>query len=205
MIYPRQLESGELIQDNQMVTYREHMQQKHRLLFLSGVITGETSAHDLIMTMDTLSNEPIKLVITSSGGDLDSTFLLYNTFKIVKSPIITIGRYCASGAAILLAAGHKRYLYSYAKIMLHLPAGQMGGDARDWDIQHKQMVNYKNKMVDILRKCGATKSHSEILADIDRDFWMEPIEAITYGLADGIFTPEIWQSLIRGEENDYMI
>ncbi len=204
MMYPRQLESGELIQDNQMVTYREHMQQKHRLLFLNGVITGETSAHDLILAMDTLSDEPIKLVITSSGGDLDSTFLLYDTLKMVESPIITIGRYCASGAAILLAAGKKRYLYDHARVMLHLPAGQMGGDAKDWDIQHKQMTQYKNKIVDILCECGVGKKREEILKDIDRDFWMDPTEAIAYGLADEIFTSEIWGSLIKGE-NDYVI
>ena len=210
MMYPRKTKlNGKevLVSDIEMCGYREHMTQNHRILFLTGYIgarcvtcgTGETDSHNLLMALDTLSHDPIRLVITSPGGDLDSTFLFYDTMKLIKSPIITIGRYCASAAAMLLASGSERYLFPHAKIMLHLPAGQMGGDARDWDIQHKQMDNYRSKMVDILVDCGATKSREDILFDIDRDFWLEPKEAIEYGLADEIISPEIWQGMIKGD------
>lgn len=53
------------------------------------------------------------------------------------------------------------------------------------------MQKYKNKMVSILLECGARRSHEEILADIDRDLWLEPEEAIDYGLADEVMTPKI--------------
>jgi len=200
MLYPRIItisKGDSLVDDTQMVGYKEHMTQNHRILFLSGVITGEMDAHNLLMALDTLSHDPIRLVITSPGGDLDSTFLFYDTMKIIQSPIETIGRYCASAAAMLLAAGSKRYLFPHAKVMLHLPAGQMGGDSKDWDIQHRQMEQYRNRMVDILCECGVKKSHNEILADIDRDFWMEPKAAIAYGLADEILTSEVWQNWIK--------
>ena len=197
MLYPRQLPNGKLVQDTQMVAYREHLTREHRILFLSGLITGETESHNLFLALDTISHDPIKLVITSPGGELDSAFLFYDTMRLIKSPIETVGRYCASAAAMLLAAGSKRYLFPHAKVMLHLPAGQMGGDAKDWEIQHKQMIGYKNKMVDILCECGATKSREEILIDMDRDFWLEPKEAILYGLADKVITPDIWQSGIK--------
>ena len=110
----------------------------------------------------------------------------------MKSPIITVGRYCASAAAIILAAGTKRYLFPHAKVMLHLPSGQMGGDSKDWEIQHREMQKYKDKIVDILCENGAKKSREEILSDIDRNFWLEPQEAINYGLEDEIITPEVW-------------
>lgn len=197
MLYPRFTEYGELIQENQMVGAKEHFLQVYRTMFLTGVITGETDSHNVLMAMDTVSHDPIKLVITSAGGDLDSTFLFYDTMKFIQSPVITIGRYCASAAAILLAAGSKRYLQPHCKVMLHLPAGQMGGDAKDWDIQHRQMQSYRTKVVDILIECGAKKSKEDILNDIDRDFWMEPEEAIEYGLADEIMSPEVWQSWIK--------
>ena len=195
MLYPRITKKGTLIQDNQMCGAKEHMLQVHRTMFFSGLITGETDSHNVLMSLDTISQEPIKLVITSPGGDLDSTFLFYDTMKLIKSQVITVGRYCASAAAILLAAGSRRYLFPYAKVMLHLPAGQMGGDAKDWDIQHKQMESYRNKVVDILCECGAKKTRTEILEDIDRDFWLEPDEAVEYGLADGVMTSEIWEGL----------
>ena len=202
MLYPRIAQVNDcnvLVDDTQCVGYKEHMADCHRILFLSGIITGEMDNHNLLMTLDSLSDEPIKLIITSPGGDLDATFLLYDTIKSMRSPVITVGRYCASAAAILLAAGSKRYLYEHSKVMLHLPAGQMLGDSKDWDIQHNQMGKYRNTVVDILCKCGAKKSRGEILNDIDRDFWMEPKEAIEYGLADEIWSPEVWRGWIKKE------
>lgn len=194
-----------LVSDDQMCGWREHMTQEHRVLFLSGVIgikcpacrRGETDSHNLLMTLDTLSNEPIKLVITSPGGDLDSTFLFYDTMKMVKSPIITIGRYCASAAALLLAAGNKRYLYPHAKVMLHLPSAVLQGDSRDIDIAHKQLHEYQDKVVTILQENGVKLSPEQIFSDIDRDFWLDPNEAIQYGLADEILTKEIWEGLCQ--------
>jgi ATP-dependent Clp protease protease subunit len=200
MLYPRTFNlNGEdiLVDDTQMTGYKEHMTQEYRTLYLDGVITGDSSPRQLLGALDTLSHEPIKLFITSAGGDLDTTFLFYDVMKRIQSPIITIGDYCASAAAILLAAGNKRYLSPHAKVMLHLPAGQMGGDARDWDIQHRQMEKYRNAVVDILRECGVKKSHDEILTDIDRDYWMSAEEAISYGLADEIMSKEVWQSWIK--------
>ena len=197
MLYPRQTKDGELVLDTQMVSWKEHLSQEYRILSFDGVITGDTSPRQLLRALDSLSHDPIKIFITSPGGELDSTFLFYDTMKMIKSPIITIGEYCASAAAIILAAGSKRYLYPHAKVMLHLPAGQMGGDAKDWDIQHRQMVQYRNRVVDILIECGVKKSREEILADMDRDYWLDPLEAISYGLADAIMTPEIWQEWIK--------
>jgi len=199
MLYPRIARVGEkdvTIADYEMVSYKEHMTQEHRILYLDGVISGDSSPRQLLGALDTLSHDPIKLFITSPGGDLDTTFLFYDVMKRIKSPVITIGDYCASAAAILLAAGYKRYLSPHAKVMLHLPAGQMGGDARDWDIQHKQMEKYRKAVVDILRECGVKKSHDEILTDIDRDYWMSAEEAIEYGLADEILSKETWEEWI---------
>ena len=198
MLYARTF-NNKLVQDNQMVGYREHMTTEHRILFLTGPLTGDTEPHNLMMALDTISHDPVKLIITSPGGELDSTFLFIDTMKMIKCPVETIGRYCASAAAIILASGAKgkRYLLPHAKVMLHLPAGQMGGDSKDWEIQHKQMLGYKNRIVDILCECGVTKTREEILADIDRDFWLDPQEAIDYGLADQILTTEMWQEWIK--------
>jgi len=201
MLYPRIARVGErdvTIADYEMVSYKEHMTQEHRILYLDGVISGDSSPRQLLGALDTLSHDPIKLFITSPGGDLDTTFLFYDVMKRIQSPVITIGDYCASAAAILLAAGSKRYLSPHAKVRLHLPAGQMGGDARDWDIQHTQMEKYRKAVVDILRECGVKKSHEEILNDIDRDYWMNAEEAINYGLADKIIDKEIWGEWIDG-------
>ena len=205
MIYPRIITlNGEevLVDDSQMVGYKEHMTQEYRMLFLSGTI-GETESHNLLMALDTLSHDPIKIVITSGGGDLDSTFLLIDTMKIIQSPIITIGRYCASAAALLLASGKERYLFPHAKVMLHphkIFLGETPLSDAEIDVVRQESGKYKEKMVDILIECGARKSRAGILADIEnKNFWLEPKEAIAYGIADEILSPEIWQSWLKEE------
>lgn len=200
MLYPRIARVGEvdkLVSESQCVGYKEHMTQEHRILFLSGVISGEMDSQNLLLALDSLSHDPIKIVITSPGGDLDTTFLFIDTMKLIQSPVITIGRYCASAACLVLASGEERYLYPHAKTMLHLATGQMGGDYKDFAIQHKLMVSYQNKIVDILTEAGVKKSRDEILADIDRDFWLDPKEAMDYGLADKILKPDIWRNWVE--------
>jgi len=204
MLYPRVARVGDidkLVNDNQMVSYGEHLAQEHRILRLSGAITGEFAFHDFLMSMDSPSvnpkHESIKIIITSPGGDLDATFLLIDTMRLIQSPIITIGRYCASAACLILASGDERYLYPHAKTMLHLATGAMGGDYKDFAIQHKLMVSYQDKIVDILTEAGVKNSRDEILEDIDRDFWLDPQEAIDYGLADKVMKPEIWDKWIE--------
>ena len=217
MLYPRvvRLNGKEtLCDDTQCVGYKEHMTQNHRLLFLTGIIGarcitcggGENDSHNLLMALDSPKlnpdHKPIRIMITSPGGDVDSTFLLIDTMKIIQSPVITIGKFCASAACLLLASGSKRYLYPHAKTMMHLATGQMGGDYKDFAIQNKQMISYQNKIIDLLLSAGVKKSREEILIDIDRDFWLEPKEVIEYGLCDEIITPEIWKELIKEGKDD---
>lgn len=202
MLYPRTtiLNGMEtLVSDRDMCAYREHMTHQHRVLFLNGVITGEADSRHLLLALDTISHDPITMLITSPGGDLDTTFLMIDTMNLIESPVITIGEYCASAACLILASGSKRYIYPHAKTMLHLATGQMGGDYKDFAIQHKQMVDYQDKIIGILTKAGVKKGREQILEDIDRDFWLEPAEACAYGLADGIFTPETWIEITKRE------
>uniref|UniRef100_A0A6H1ZR84 Putative protease n=1 Tax=viral metagenome TaxID=1070528 RepID=A0A6H1ZR84_9ZZZZ len=185
-MYPRLTDTGKPISDEQMVGSGEHLVNKHRILSLDGVFTGSMTASNYLLALDSRDKSPIKILITSPGGDLDSAFLLYDTMRLISSPVYTIGRYCASAAALILAAGSKRYLMPHAKVMLHLPSGQLMGDTGDIDIQHEQITMYKNKVIELLLECGVKKTAPEILKDIDRNFWLEPAEAIEYGLADEI-------------------
>ena len=191
MLYPRVDKEGKLVDDNQMVSAREHLYARHRIIVLTGEITGETSSTDLLLALDSLDHAPIKMLITSQGGLLDATFLLCDTFNLTQSPIWTIGRFCCSGATLLLAAGNRRYLFPSARVMLHLPSGMLSGDSRDIRIQQEEMTKRQDEIISLLQEHGVKKSKEEILVDIDRDYWMSPAEAIEYGLADEIVTPEI--------------
>jgi len=186
-----------LVKDDELVGYREQLGHENRILIFSGKIDGTRDIHDLLLSMDTLSHKPIKIFIASGGGELDMAYMIYDTMKMIQSPIFTIGRYCASAAVMLLAAGSKRYLQPHANIMLHLPSGKFEGDSEELRIQNKLMEGYRDTMVNILRECGVKKTKEEILIDINRQFWMTPQEAIDYGLADEIITPEIWAGFLK--------
>jgi len=154
--------------------------------------------HAMLTALDSLSNEPIKLVINSPGGELDSALLLYDLLRTLKSPVTTLGYFCASAAVFLLGAGQKRYLMPHSKVMLHLPWGEGRGDAKQWDVIHREMAKYQEQVVSVLQECGAKRNREEILEDIDREFWLEPQEVIDYGLADEIVTPKIMQEWLGG-------
>lgn len=190
MLYPRTTKGGKLIEESQMVQAREHLFLKHRIIVFQGEISGESGSTDLMLAMDSVSHDPIKIIITSPGGLLTGAFLIYDLFHLMKSPIYTVGRFCASAATLLLAGGSRRYLFPHAKVMLHLPSGMLAGDSKDIKIQQVQMEESRDAIITLLQENGVKRTKDEILDDIDRDYWMSPDEAIAYGLADEILKPE---------------
>ncbi len=203
MLYPRVTKCGTLISEDQMVGHREHLAMSHRILCLMGIITEDTDCCNLLMAMDSISTEPIKLIITSPGGSLDTTFLLYDTIKMLQSPVYTLGRYCASAAALLLAVGSRRYVTPHAKTMLHLPAAFFGEEVvavQDLTIRAKETEKYKEEVVRLLQECGMKRSREQALIEIDRPLWLTAQETIDYGLADLIMTPEVMKDWLNNKE-----
>ena len=198
-MYPRVSDKGELISNDQMVDYREHLISRHRLLFATGVLTYDSEMTNLLLAMDSINHAPIKIVVTSGGGMMDVAFQIIDTFKLIKSPIYTLGRYCASAAVFLLASGQKgrRYLFPHAQVMLHLPSAQYGGDIKELTIQHKEMIKYQDELVRLLQECGVCRTKEQILDDIDREHWMTPTETIDYGLADAVMTPKTMKEWLK--------
>ena len=178
--------------------------KEERTLFLEGPITYSRddlySAEYLInalIVLDKISHEPIKLIISSLGGVIELGLLLYDTIQCINSPLYTVGRMNASMATIILASGRKghRYIYPHSRTMLHLPVGGFEGDPKQVQRQIKEFDKFKDILIDIILKHGCTKSRTQILEDIDREFWLRGKEAVDYGLADEVITPEIHQEL----------
>ena len=203
MYYPRIAKIPEgytLVGDRSLVETREHLAMEHRVIHMKGEISHESDFAALLFAMDSVSQEPIKLIIDSPGGLLDTAFLYCDTFDLLRSPIYTLGRFCASAAVLILARGDKRYLLPHSKVMLHLPVGGGTGDSKDIKIITEQINLYQDKIVNLLQDCGVKKSSEEILEDIDRAFWLEPKDAIAYGLADEIMTKDVMADWLTNEK-----
>ena len=171
---------------------------ENRIVFLEGVI-DDAGANSVVMKLLYLQSEKrsqeISLYINSPGGYVSSTLAIYDTMQFLDSPVATyaIGL-VASGAALLLAGGAKgkRYSLPHAKIMLHQPAGEVGGQASDIAIAAKEVLRDKETLIRIL--AGHTgQDPARIRSETERDRYFTPQEAKEYGLVDEVLehTPEV--------------
>jgi len=134
--------------------------------------------------------EEIKFFINSPGGVVTSGMVIYDTMKMLKSPVSTLCMgLAASMGSILLSGGTKgrRFIYPHSEVMIHQPSlgGYMQGVSVDLEIQAKQTKRVKEVSARILAdNCG--KKIEQILKDFDRDYWMDAKEAIEYGIVDHI-------------------
>lgn len=134
--------------------------------------------------------EEIKFFINSPGGVVTSGMAIYDTMKMLKSPVSTICiGLAASMGSILLSGGVKgrRFIYPHAEVMIHQPSlgGYIQGVSVDLEIQAKQTRRVKEIGAKILAEnCG--KKMEQIMKDFDRDYWMDARESVEYGIADQI-------------------
>jgi ATP-dependent Clp protease protease subunit len=135
-------------------------------------------------------DKDISLYINSPGGDINALFAIYDTMQYIKPDITTIcfGQ-AASAAAVLLGAGThgKRLALPHARILLHQPWGQAGGQATDIELVAKEILRLKTQLEEIMAQ-HTGQPVERIAADTDRDFVMTAAEAKDYGLIDEVIS-----------------
>jgi len=162
-----------------------------RSVNLWGVV-DDKSAKDVVTKLLLLdADKPgteIKFYINSPGGVVTSGMVIYDTMRMLKSPVSTICMgLAASMGSILLSGGvkGKRYIYPHGEVMIHQPSlgGYIQGVSADLEIQALQTKKVKEIGAKILAEnCG--KTTDQIMKDFDRDYWMDAKEAIEYGIVD---------------------
>jgi ATP-dependent Clp protease protease subunit len=95
----------------------------------------------------------------------------------------------ASAAAVLLAAGEPgmRFTLPNSRVLIHQPHGGAQGQSTDIEIQVREMVEMRERMVDIL-VTATGQQRERIVADIDRDHILRGADAVAYGLVDDVIT-----------------
>ncbi|MCW3117036.1 MAG: ATP-dependent Clp protease proteolytic subunit [Chitinophagaceae bacterium] len=164
-----------------------------RSVHLWGVV-DDKSAKDVVTKMLLLdadkSGEEIKFYINSPGGVVTSGMVIYDTMRMLQSPVSTICMgLAASMGSILLSGGvkGKRYIYPHGEVMIHQPSlgGHIQGVSTDLEIQARQTKRVKELGAKILAdNCG--KTMQQVMKDFDRDYWMDAKEAIEYGIVDQV-------------------
>jgi ATP-dependent Clp protease protease subunit len=164
---------------------------EERIIFL-GVQIDDTSADDIMAQLLCLeSMDPdrdISIYINSPGGSYTAMTAIYDTMQFVKPDITTVclGQ-AASAAAVLLASGSpgKRYALPHARVLIHQPYTEGGGQGTDIEIQANELMRMRTQMEGILSK--HTGRAPELVAkDIERDKILDAPAAVEYGIVDSV-------------------
>lgn len=121
---------------------------------------------------------------------------IYDTMRFIKPDVSTVcmGQ-AASMGAFLLAGGAqgKRYCLPNSRVMIHQPLGGFQGQASDFEIHAKQILDLKERLNRMLAE-NTGQDYEKVARDTDRDHFLSAEESIDYGLVDGILRQ-------RGEES----
>ena len=163
-----------------------------RKVFLWGPVMDESAERVVNRLLFLEAKEPgkeIQFFINSPGGMVTSGMVIYDTIKLISSPVSTICMgLAASMGSLLLCVGKKgnRYIWPNGRVMIHQPSiGGTQGTAADLEITAKEIRRTKELGARILAEnCGQT--FEKVMKDFDRDYWMDAHEAVQYGIVDKI-------------------
>jgi len=161
-----------------------------RMIMVVGEIDQEV-AEDVIsrlLVLDAKSHDPIKVVVASPGGHVDSGYAIHDMMRFVASPVIGIGAgWVASIAVPILLGADKgsRYALPNTRFLLHQPSGGAGGQAADIRIEAREILKIRNR-INALLAAETGQPEDKVARDSDRNFWMTAEEALEYNLINKI-------------------
>lgn len=166
---------------------------EERIIFL-GTQIDDASADDVMAQLLCLeSMDPdrdIQMYINSPGGSYTAMTAIYDTMQFIKPQVHTVclGQ-AASAAAVILAAGSpgKRFALPHARILIHQPRTEGGGQGSDIEIQANEILRMRVEMEQIFSQ-HTGRSVEQIEKDIERDKILTAAQALEYGLIDQVIS-----------------
>ena len=164
-----------------------------RIIFLGEEVNEHTANSVVAQLLHLAYVDPeadISLYINSPGGSVYDGMAIYDTMNFIKPDVATYGiGLQASMGAFLLSSGAKgkRFCLPHAKVMIHQPSSGTRGKVTDMEIDLKETLEVKEMLAKIMAKNTGQKL-SKAKADMERDYWMSPQEAVKYGLVDKVLS-----------------
>lgn len=128
--------------------------------------------------------QPIKIFINSPGGSVYDGFAIYDLIRFIRPTVkmISAGLSASAATVIMLAAQKEdRLALPNSRIMIHQPSMQFQGVAEDIRRTAEEVLKIKQKINEMYaRETG--QPLEKVQEDTDRDYWMSPDEAVSYGL-----------------------
>jgi len=164
---------------------------KERIVFLGTPIDDGVANVIMAQLLHLESEDPdrdISIYINSPGGSFTALTAIYDTMQFIRPDVSTIcmGQ-AASAAAVILAAGTKgkRYALNHARILIHQPYSEGGGQASDVEIQAREILRMRSQLEELL-SAHTGQSQEKVKSDIERDKILTAAECVEYGLIDEV-------------------
>ena len=159
---------------------------KTRTILLSGEIDKESAERVIrqLLLLESLSEDPITLLIDSPGGDADAGFAIYDMIRFVKPQvrIVGMGLVASAAALVLLAVPNERRLgLPNSHYLIHQPMSGTRGVATEIEIHARELEKLRQKINRLIAD-ETGQPLEKVAHDTDRDYWMTAEEAVAYGL-----------------------
>jgi ATP-dependent Clp protease, protease subunit len=164
---------------------------RERVVFLVGPVNDQTANLVVAQLLFLESENPdkdISLYINSPGGSVSAGMSIFDTMQFIKPDVSTLcmGMAASMGSFLLMAgAKGKRFALPNSKIMIHQPSGGAQGQATDIEIHAREILKTREQLNKIYAQ-RTGQALEKIAADMERDFYMDPVEAQAYGLIDQV-------------------
>ena len=165
---------------------------RERIVFVTGQVEDNMASlivAQLLFLESENPSKPISMYINSPGGVVTAGMAIHDTMQYIKPRVSTVcvGQ-AASMGSFLLAAGEPgmRIALPNARIMVHQPSGGARGMASDIEIQAREILRIRQRMNDLYVKYTG-QSLTEIERAMDRDTFLDAVEAMKFGIVDKVF------------------
>jgi ATP-dependent Clp protease, protease subunit len=168
----------------------ERLAFKSRFVLVFGEIDDKMAAITVrrLLALAQDSDAPITMLISSPGGHVESGDAIHDVMRFVRAPVTTVGTgwVASAGAHIFLAPPkERRVCLPNTRFMIHQPSGGAGGPATDIAIQAKEIVRTRERIARVIAT-QTGRSLDTVLADMERDFWLNAEEAVGYGIVSRV-------------------
>lgn len=168
---------------------------KDRICFIGSDINDQVAnvvvAQLLFLKMEDPKKD-VHIYINSMGGYITAGLAIFDTLQWLGCNVNTycIGQASSMGALLLMAGTKgRRYALPNSRIMIHQPAGGITGTTADIQIQAKEVIYLKKRLIDIMSE-STGQSPDKIAEDAERDFFMSAEDAVEYGIIDEVVRPK---------------
>lgn len=165
---------------------------KTRTVLVSGAVDDKLAEKTIekLLILEAENQDPIRVIITSQGGHVDSGMAIHDMLRFIESPVVTIGAGWVASIAVPILFGaprERRFSLPYTRFLLHQPSGGAGGQATDIRIEAEEILKVRERL-NALIAAETGQPVERVAKDSDRNYWMDAEQAREYGLVSRVLT-----------------